>query len=84
MISAGLCGLYLLRRRRPVAVFVAMSSVAGVQAVLGAGVMVSDVMLALGLYNVASRARDPVPHRPGEWAGHQSHATGQWHRRTTC
>lgn len=60
MLSVGLCGPFLLRRRYPLAVFAASQLVAFVQILLGVELLVADVMLLLAVYNLAARARSYI------------------------
>lgn len=60
ILSIGLCAPYVLRRRYPLIVFGTIMLAAGVQLVLGVGILPANVMLAVALYSVAARFRWPV------------------------
>lgn len=55
LVSLVLCGLYLLRRRYPLAVLAVMLLAVIVQQLLGVPILMADAILLFGLYNVASR-----------------------------
>ncbi|WP_259461117.1 MULTISPECIES: sensor histidine kinase [unclassified Microbacterium] len=55
VVSAALCGPYLMRRRFPVGVLGVMLVAAFAQLLLGAPVLAADAMLLLAVYNVATR-----------------------------
>lgn len=57
VLSVGLCGPYLLRRRYPVGAFVAVQTVAFVQVLLGVELMPADLMLLFVVYNLAVKTR---------------------------
>lgn len=57
VLSAGLCGPYLLRRRYPLGAFAAVQAVAFVQVLLGIELLAADAMLLLVVYNLAVRSR---------------------------
>lgn len=52
VVSAVLCGSYLLRRRYPLVVLGIMLVAACVHPLLGASIIVADFMLLLAVYNV--------------------------------
>lgn len=55
VVSAVLCGPYLLRHRYPIAVLGIMLAAACVQLLLGAPILAADAMLLFAVYNVATR-----------------------------
>ena len=55
LLSAVLCGSALVRRRRPLTALGTMLGAAIAHLLLGAPVLVADVMLLLGVYTVAAR-----------------------------
>lgn len=57
LIPVGLCGPWLLRRRWPLPAMGVVLIAALCQSLLGMPVLVADVMLAAGVYNLASRYR---------------------------
>lgn len=56
VISAGMCGAYLFRRRHPLRVFTVLLLLAFVHVLLGTPVIAADFLLLLAVYNVATRA----------------------------
>lgn len=57
VVSLGLCLPALVRRQRPLAVFVVTAGVAVLQVLLGVGLLPADVMLLVAVYTVAVRLR---------------------------
>lgn len=55
LVSAALCGPYLLRRRHPLVILGVQLSAACMHLLLGAPFLAADVMLLFGVYNVATR-----------------------------
>lgn len=55
LVSVGLCAPYLLRRRHPLWVFLAICAVCLTQSVLDEGILGANVMVLFALYNVATR-----------------------------
>ncbi|MFC0673848.1 sensor histidine kinase [Brachybacterium hainanense] len=60
LVSAVICGSYLLRRRFPVGVLALMIATTSVQLLLGAPILAADAMLLLAVYNLAVRRTAPV------------------------
>lgn len=56
-VPLGLCLPWLARRRWPLPVLVTMLAFAVLQTLLGLGVLPADLMLALGVHNLAARSR---------------------------
>lgn len=55
VLSAVLCGTYLLRRRYPLAVLAVMLLAVFMQLLLGSPILAADAMLLFAVYNVATR-----------------------------
>ncbi|WP_092108814.1 sensor histidine kinase [Brevibacterium sandarakinum] len=55
VLSLVMCAIYILRRRFPLAVLVAMLALACAQLLFGAPIIMADIILLFGVYTVATR-----------------------------